>query len=260
MVELCISILQNENLYHLHDRAGIELAGLTESIELDKWLSSINENRFEYILLRTNHLPDKVLYLGRDFSELNLGNQQAFFKIIGNDRLGQKTKKYFIEALYSLTIAQKTGEAIYKTLSELNLEDNLKECNDSLYQAFQQYKPQFERLDAIHTWKEMDKNTNAIKEMFENTHPIMFLQLLSFNPSTVLESKKLSQLKQDALIEIMNNADHESFYDTYRLAYLNELLVDRNYSVRFLDKVMSNKEKQDFIKELEKKNTVPHKK
>jgi hypothetical protein len=76
---------------------------------------------------------------------------------------------------------------------------------------------------------------------------------LSFNPSTVLESKKLCELKQNALMKIINNADSKSFYSSYRLAYLIELLVDRNYTVRFLDNLMTYERKQEFIRGLEEK-------
>ena len=81
----------------------------------------------------------------------------------------------------------------------------------------------------------------------------MFLQLLSFNPSTVLESKELCELKQNALIEIIKNAETTSFYSTYRLAYLIELLIERNYIVRFLDQLMDKKGKNELINELELK-------
>lgn len=250
LIILCRSILQSEDLYHLHDSAGEQLFALLDKSDYDKSLFN-QQDKFEYILLRMNHPLSRVLYAGGRFVEIGQKNKENLFTFIGTESFSPKTKKYFIEALYSLTVSQKNGEYINKRISHLNLDVNLMEYNDSLYKAFQKYKPLFENLEAIHTWKEMDKNDKLVQEMFESYHPIMFLQILSFNPSTVLESKKLSQLKQNALISIIKNADKNSFYSSYRLAYLIELLVDRNYSVRFLDAIMSKSEKDKFIMQLE---------
>ncbi|HTO16278.1 MAG TPA: hypothetical protein VLZ83_10920 [Edaphocola sp.] len=169
------------------------------------------------------------------------------------DKTQNQKKKYWIEALYSLAVSDTNGKYINDKINGFEINDELKVYNDSLFKTFQLLKPSFERLNAIRTWKEMDKNYKAIYEMFENYHPIMFLQLLSFNPSTVLESKVLCELKQNALIEIIKNAETTSFYSTYRLAYLIELLIERNYTVRFLDQLMDKKGKNELINELELK-------
>ena len=218
---------------------------------LDNWVIQIPENKQGYVLLRINHPLSKILYSGGDFRELAYENMYEVFQILQKDIYGQKVKKYFIEALYSLATEQSTGHIIYGRLNAMQLHDDLKKYNDSLYVIFQKLKPVFVKLEAIRTWKEMDKNYKSLEELFSNPHPIMFIQILSENPSTVLESKKLCNLKQNALIKIIKNTNLESFYSSYRFAYLNELLIDENYSVRFLDKVMNRVEKRKFILDLE---------
>lgn len=193
------------------------------------------------------------MYPGSHFSGLDKEQIEKLSSIINLDKTQNQTKKYLIEALYSLAVSDTNGKYINDKINGFEINEELKVYNDSLFKTFQLLKPSFERLNAIRTWKEMDKNYKAIYEMFENYHPIMFLQLLSFNPSTVLESKVLCELKQNALIEIIKNAETTSFYSTYRLAYLIELLIERNYTVRFLDQLMDKKGKNELINELELK-------
>src|SRR5690625_494265 len=249
-IDICIAILQNDNLYHLHDRAAIEISGKIDSINVYRFG---NQKNIDYIILRTSIQLNQVLYPGSHFSGLDKEQIEKLSSIINLDKTQNQTKKYLIEALYSLAVSDTNGKYINDKINGFEINDELKVYNDSLFKTFQLLKPSFERLNAIRTWKEMDKNYKAIYEMFENYHPIMFLQLLSFNPSTVLESKVLCELKQNALIEIIKNAETTSFYSTYRLAYLIELLIEKNYTVRFLDQLMDKKVKNELINELELK-------
>lgn len=249
--ELSIAILQNNSLYHLHKRAGAEISGVIDTIEIPQLLKSINQDRLNYILLMANVRLGQMPLSGINFDELDKEKIDELINVISKEIIEYDIRKYFIEALYAMVMFQRDGRVINTRLKEIGLNNDLNSYNDSLFTTFKAYKPEFEKLDAIPTWMEMDKNYDAIKEMFENSHPIMFLQLLYFNPSTVLESKELCVLKQKALLDIMSKADNNSFYETYRLVYLNELLVDRNYSVRFLDQLMNRKEKREFIRKLE---------
>lgn len=246
-LELCASILQVDNLYYLHNRAGFEIWNSIESHGIKDIAAYVDVIKLDYVLLRI------IISTQSDVPFIRLGNEQldAIYAIIGNANIGERTQRYFIEALYSLTIQQKTGKLIHDKLNELILTEDQKRYNDNLFTAFQLYKPILEKLNKIRTWREMDKKFNEIQNMFTKTHPIMFLQLLSFNPSTVLESKKLCEAKQNALLDLLKNADNKSFYYSLRLEYLIELLFDRNYSVRFLDQLMTKSEKQSFIKNLE---------
>lgn len=243
--------MENKNLYHLHDRAGAELTPLFESSSLNNYLLTVNRDNLEYVLLRINHSLSTVAFQGGKFKEPGLDIQNSFFKIIENNIYGPRTKIYFIEGLYSLCLNPETGFSINERLNRSNLDDNLKEYNDSLYHAFKKYKKELEGYETIRFYYGIDSLTNFIQKVFEDTHPIMFLQLLYFNPGLVVNVKELSQLKQNALMGLINNAKSISFFSSYRLAYLNELLLDANYSVRFLDNIMSNAGKQEFIKQLE---------
>ena len=249
-IEICIVILKQDNLYHLHDRAAAEISSKIDTLNFE---NNFYQECTDYIILRTNIQLNQVLYSGGNYRELDKEYIDKILKIINENEIKNQTKKYLIEALYSLVVSGTNGKYINDRINGFWVNDELKTYNDSLFKTYQSLKPSFESLDAIQTWKEMDKNYKAIYEMFENYHPIMFLQILSFNPSTVLESKELCELKQNALIETIKNAESKSFYSTYRLAYLTELLIERNYTVRFLDQLMDKSGNKELINELELK-------
>jgi len=248
--EICIAILCHDNLYHLHDRAASEIYKIINITNISKY---VNQEKIDYILLRTNIQLSQILYPGGHFVELDKEHIDKFLNMIKSDKLQFRTKKFFIESLYSLCISEVNGKYIYDMINKFDIATELKNYNDNLFKAYQLLKPNFERLKNIRTWMEMDKNYIAIHMMFKYYHPIMFMQLLSFNPSTVLESKEICNLKQNALIGIIKNADTTSFYNTYRLIYLTELLIEENYTVRFLDQVMDEKGKKDLVDKFELK-------
>ncbi len=245
-IDLCAKILERNYLYHLHRRSAIQLENTLPQEKLSKYIS---EDNYGYAFLRTYHY--NILYSVGEFRELDSTQQASIIKTLSQERLDLKTRRYLIESLYSLTYSKKSGERIHSAINESDLSKNLKTYNDSLFTVFNKLKPLFVKLDTIHTWMEMDKHKREIKHLLKNPHPIMFNQILSFNPTTVEDSKKLSALKHNALISIISEANNDSFYSTYRLEYLNELLTDGVYSIRFLEKIMTTEERQNLVHELE---------
>lgn len=251
VAKLLIQILTRDSYYHLHNFAG-ETLSKKEMPDLVQGEIK-NSSKSNYIQLRLNHSYEMVLKSGGDFYDLEFEQQKGLLKIISENGEREQTQKYFIEALYSLTAKKQNGDKIHNEIEKRIKSKVIKEYNDSLYNTFKKLKPTFEKLDTIKTWMEMDKCIADIKKLFQDSHPIMFFQILSQNPSTVLGSKELSSLKQKALMSIINNSDSSSFYSTYRLVYLNELLLNGNYTVRFLNTIMKSNEKSEFIKQLENK-------
>ena len=248
-IEICIAILQDDFLYHLHDKASSELSEIVHTLNL----TGINQSRINYILLRSNIQFDEILYAGGRFVEIDRMKINKLLDIIQSEEAQFSTKKYMIESLYSICASDSAGNYINEQVNRFNINKEIKSYNDSLFSIYKKIKPTFERLDGINTWREMDRHKDDIREMFENYDPIMLIQLLSFNPSTVLESKKLCELKQNAIIEIIKNVENSSFYSTYRLAYLIELLIDNNYTVRFLDQLIDKNGIKELIEKLETK-------
>jgi len=248
-IEICIAILQDDFLYHLHDKASSELSNVIDTLNL----AQINQNKINYILLRSIIQLDEILYAGGRFVEIDKININKLLNIIQSEDAKYSTKKYMIESLYSICASDSNGIYINEQINRFNISRDIKNYNDSLYFIYKKFKPAFEKLDSIKTWMEMDKHKDDISKMFENYNPIMFIQFLSFNPSTVLESKKLCELKQNALIEIIKSSKSTSFYSTFRLTYLIELLIDNNYTVRFLDQLMNKRGIKELKEELEMK-------
>lgn len=245
--KLLVEILSRDNYFHLHNYAGQKLAENNQY-----YLEKDSNGKSKYIKLRMNHSYEDVFKSGGEFYDLDEEKQNGLLRIIKENKETEQTQKYFIEALYSLTAKKENGERVHKEIRKNIQSEVIKNYNDSLYKTFKILKPTFEKLEKIATWMEMDKSKIDIRNLFENSHPIMFLQILSQNPSTVLNSNELSNLKHKALMQILSNTEPNSFYSSYKLIYLNELLLEDNYSVRFLNTIMTKKEKIEFIKQLER--------
>ena len=98
-IDICITILQNDNLYHLHDRAAKEISGKIDSINVYRFG---NQKNIDYIILRTSIQLNQVLYPGGHFSGLDKEHVEKLSSIINLDKTQNQTKKYLIETLYSL--------------------------------------------------------------------------------------------------------------------------------------------------------------
>ena len=249
----CISVIENRTLYHLHDIVGNHLSTLLKNDDkVDFIINNTNSSSLDYCLMRTNHTIESVIIPGGYFLEPTLEVLTELMNRLCDNRLSISSKLYIMDGIYSLIFKQKTIKNIYSKISSLNIEKELLLYNDSLYNNCFKLKLQFEQLDKIHTWMEMDKNYKNIKTMLLNYQPTMFFQILCFNPSTVLDSKELCKLKETALISIIKNAKDNSFYDDMKYVYLNELLIDGNYIVRFLDGVMKRDSIPKYKLQIEK--------
>ena len=249
-IDLCISIVGNRNLYHLHDIAGSELAKLLKRTKTVNYLQArVPEDQLGYFLLRVNHTVSSVIGAG-DFFELDPTKQLKLIRLLENSSLSHQTKLYLIDALYSYSFKAQTGKALHDAISNLEISSSLTDYNEFLFDIFRQLKPRYETLENISTWKEMDGMSEEIKVMMANYHPIIFLQILCFNPSTVLESHELCLLKETALHSIIADAQVGTFYDDYKLIYANELLCSGNYVTRFLDQLIARDEIQNYRLEL----------
>lgn len=245
--ELLELVLLNKTLYHLHRLAGNAIQN-DNSIKL----SFRNKAISDYLKLRTIiTIEDEVLYSGGEFRELKPEKIKEILAIIDNPESNDVSKKYFIEVLYSLTSKAETGNLLVSQIDELNLNDSLKQYNRQLFKIFELNKPIYERLNSIRTWKEMDRNKDLLENLFTVNQPIMFFQILSKNPSTVLESKKLSKLKNDAILSIIQNSTPTSFFNDLRIFYLFQFLIEGNYSIRFIDTIMTEKERKQYVNQLE---------
>lgn len=240
-------ILLNRNLYHLHRVAGLEIRG-DDKLKADI-LQNVPNN---YLKLRAIiSIEDEIFYSGGDFHELKLEKIEEILTLINNPQIDDTIKKYFIETLYSLSSKAETGKMIYARIAEFNLNDLLKQYNSQLFQSFELYKPVYEQLHAITTWKEMDRNKDQLTKLFQCKQPIMFFQILSQNPSTVLGSKELSRLKNDAILNIIQTAETNSFFHDLRIFYFVQFLIERNYSIRFLETIMTEMEREKYLSNLE---------
>ncbi len=242
-IDLCISVLENDFLYHLHDRASIELVKQIHEIKIDKWLDKIEQNKFNYILMRLNHPYSMEKYIS-DFTEEYL---VKFIGIVQNPTYNDATKKYFIEALYSINYSSKNGNLIHARIGEMNIPQELLEYNNRLFKEYKKYKPIYEKLSTVKTWMDMDQKYNLISTMFQDTNPIMFLQIYDFDNTTIAESLSLSKLQHNAIQLILNNSNPDSFYSSYRYNYLNYLLNARHWDHGYLDKIMDKNQKKEFI-------------
>ena len=247
------SIIKNVNLYHLHDLAGYTLSEML--INEDSY-SFLKENTdfysFNYCLIRLNHSVDSFLLQGGNLIELDSIKQIQLINYLNDQRLSRSTKIYIMDCLYSLIFKEQSGKYVHNKIAVSKIDRELLVHNDSLFDIFTKVKPGFEMLDNIKTWMEMDKKYIEIKEMLRDSQPIMFYQILSFNPSTVLESKELCKLKEKALSGIIRNSMKGSFYKDLKYAYLKELLIENNYAVRFLNGVMNRDNIPDYILTIEK--------
>lgn len=252
--DLLETVILTDTLYHLHNLAG-QIIQLDDSLKL----SIRKQKSSNYLILRSIlSVENEVSYRGGSFQELKPKKITEVLSLIANSETNDVAKKYFIEVLYSLTYKKETGKLITSSIDTFKINDSLKLYSKKLYNEFVIYNPIFEHLESIETWREMDRNKNNLKTLFTCNQPIMFFQILSQNPSTVLESKKLSRLKNDALLTIIVNAPLNSFFHDLRYFYLAEFLIDRNYSVRFLDKIMTIEEKEKYLKAMESKSTMPN--
>lgn len=252
--DLLEAMILTDTLYHLHNLAG-QFIQLDDSLKL-----SIRKNtNSNYLILRSIlSVESEVSYRGGSFQELKSNKINEVLNLIASTEANDVTKKYFIEVLYSLTYKTETGKLISKSIDTFKISDSLKLYSNKLYKEAEIYNPIFEHLESIKTWREMDRNKNNLKTLFTSNQPIMFFQILSQNPSTVLESKKLCKLKNEALLNIITNAPINSFFHDLRYFYLVEFLIDQNYSIRFLDTIMSYEEKNKYLKALEMNSTIPN--
>ena len=241
------SIILTDTLYHLHNLAG-QFIQYDDSLRLSI-RKSINSN---YLILRSIlSVESEVFYGGGSFQELKSNKVREILSLIASSETNDVSKKYFIEVLYSLTFKGETGKLISNSIETFEISDSLKLYSSKLFKESEIYNPIFEHLESIRTWREMDRNKNNLKTLFTSNLPIMFFQILSQNPSTVLESKKLSRLKNQALLSIIVNAPLNSFFHDLRYFYLAEFLIDKNYSIRFLDRIMTDEEKNKYLNALE---------
>jgi hypothetical protein len=241
-------VLTNKTLYHLHKLAGNTIQGndsLKASIE--------SKTSNDYLKLRTIlTIEDENFTSGGDFHDLKTEKINEILTHIENPRVYDSSKKYFIEVLYTLTSKAETGKSIVEQIAKLSINDSLKLYSSQLFEIFEKYKPVYEHLNSIHTWKEMDKNKELLENLFSCNQPIMFFQILSQNPSTVLESKKLSTLKNNAILNILSNSKPKTFFNDLRIFYLVQFLLDNNYSIRFLEKIIKENERVEYVNKLER--------
>ena len=245
--KLLESVLLNNSFYHLH-----KLAGNVIQSSYSLKLNHRNSTKSDYLKLRTIiTIEDEIFHGGGNFFELKSEKIEEILQIIANPEANDISKKYFIEVLYSLTSKPETGKLIFERISKLSINDSIKQYNSQLQKYFELYKPNYEHLESIRTWKEMDRNKDQLEKLFMSNQPIMFFQILSQNPSTVLESKKLSNLKNDALLFIIKYSKPTSFFHDLRIFYLVQFLIEGNYSIRFLDTIMNEHERKQYLGKLE---------
>lgn len=243
-IEVYLSILTRNEFYHLHNIAGIKLAKVSSVQSVILKQDSLPENSFAYIVSRmvysTNGVTDSHP------KELSIDQINVFIKLLRDNDINNTDKVYFLNALYSCSFKTETGVLIDSLVRNIELDSNVFEQNRKLFERYKNIKPQFENLDLIHTWKEMDKNKNKIGEFLQSTDPLLFYQILGFNPSTVLDSKEFCQLKKETLLSILTQdyVGDQLFYVSYVNAFKPELLNYDFYTVRFLQRIMT---KEEFI-------------
>lgn len=251
-IRFSLNILSSEKLYHLHDLAGVYLAEIVDKqISFDDFYNSyLKEKPFYesgYVLTRMNQKCQD------DFSDNFTLNEEQENQILGymqNDIIPITIKKYLLEYIYSINYKLQRGESLNAKIRSLNLDANIQEFNSALFRDYVLYKPVYEKLDSIHTWMEMDKNISSIKTFLNNKSLILFYQLLYFNPSTVLESKKLCRQKLKSIKSMVYSANRESYYYSYRLTFKNELDVKDNYDIRFIKNIYSRKKFNALLKRI----------
>lgn len=241
-----LDILARNEFYHLHNDAGKKLADLKSFKEIITKQDSLPENSIPYILSRMIYSTSRVT--DSRPRELSIDQINQFVKLLGDKNIRNPDKKYFLYALYSCSFKTETGVIIDSLVRNLDLDSDMVQYNSNLYQRFKNLKPQFEELDRIRTWKEMDKNKNEIGKFLQSTDPLLFYQILGFNPSTVLDSKEFCQLKKETLLTILSQSykGDQLFYTSYVNAFRPELLNYDFYTIRFLQEIMDEKEFVNF--------------
>lgn len=245
-VNIYLDILARKEFYHLHNVAGKKLADLKSFKEIIAEQDSLPENSISYILSRMVYSTSRVT--DSRPRELSMDQINKFVTLLGDKNIRNPDKIYFLNALYSSSFKTETGVLIDSLLRNLELDSDLIQHNSNLYQRYRNLKPQFEDLDRIRTWKEMDKNKKEIRKFLQSTDPLMFYQILGFNPSTVLDSKELCQLKKESLLTILLQSyeRNQLFYASYVNAFRPKLLNYDFYTVRFLQKIMDENEFVNF--------------
>lgn len=241
-----LDILTRNEFYHLHNDAGKNLADLKSLKEIIAKQDSLPNNSIAYIFSRMVYSTSRVTDSRPREPSMDQINQ--FVKLLSDKNIKNSDKIYFLSALYSCSFKTETGVLIDSLVRNLELDSNMVEHNAKLYERYKNIKPKFEHLDKIRTWKEMDKNINEIDEFLQSTDPLLFYQILGFNPSTVLDSKEFCQLKKETLLSILsqNHSGDQLFYASYVNAFRPELLNYDFYTVRFLQKIMTEKEFVNF--------------
>lgn len=253
---MCLNILRQDSLYHLHDLAGWQIANMFNYEQLIDTLAKEKLPNTNYILLKSNHTLSKVLFDGT-FTDLDSSSIQDLIQIIRNKNYPGKTRQYFLEAVYALTTNQNTADTIHQQLSRLLKLKKEKEYNDSLYAVFNKQKVVYNSLKSVRPRRNIEIKQDSIYSMFENAHPIMFLQILAFSPPILKRSENLSKAKHKALLKAIEVADESSFYSEYKLMYLSQLTIKHNENIRYLESFMNNEEIQALKRSLQKKRD-PH--
>jgi hypothetical protein len=180
-----------------------------------------------------------------DFTEgftLSEEQENQAMEYIKNERCSDSVKTYLLDYLYSVNYSVKRGELLHDKVKYLTLDRPVLHKNEMLYQHYIATKPLFEKLDSIQTWMEMDKNFANIKILLNNDSPIIFLQILKFNPSTVLKSKALCRRKIKTIRKIVFETDPGSFFSIYKMILRNELDLKDNNDVRFISDTYTAKQ------------------
>jgi len=200
-VNIYLDILTRNEFYHLHNDAGKNLADLKSFKEIIAKQDSLPENSISYILSRMIYSTSQVT--DSRPRELSIDQINRFITLLSNKNISNTDKVYFLSALYSCSFKTETGALIDSLIRNTEVDFNVLEQNTKLFERYKNLKPQFERLDKIRTWKEMDRNKKEIEKFFQSTDPMLFYQILGFNPSTVLESKNFCELKKETLLSTL---------------------------------------------------------
>lgn len=245
-VDIYLSILTRNEFYHLHNDAGRNLAYLKSLKEIISRQDSLPLNTIAYILSRMVYSTSQVT--DSRPQELSIDQINSFMALLNEKRIDNSVKVYFLQALYSCSFKSETGLLIDSLVRNTDIDSSVLEHNTNLFERYKNLKPQFEQLDRIHTWKEMDQNVKEIDKFLRSSDPLLFYQILGFNPSTVLDSKEFCKLKKETLLKILTKDynGEQLFYASYINAFKPELLNYDFYTIRFLQEIMTREEFENF--------------
>lgn len=229
-----IKVLKADSLYHLHDYAALKL--------LDKGL--IGKDSVLKLVVSSRIFNDETKHF------FNLQGELIDRVLDNNDDLNHR--RYYLKALYSRSGSMSNGASIFKKINQSDADKSIKQHNNSLYESYLKYKPNLLKLHSIETWMEMDKNIELLEEVLTDYHPLVFNDILYLNPSTLLDSKGLCKLKKKAIETMIKESSDLSFYSCNKLTYLKEMLVYENYSIKFLELIVSKSNFKSNVQEVSK--------